>query len=269
MDFLTVQSRRIEFVRLKANKTDKNANTNTPTIVMLHEGLGSIAMWRDFPQQVADATGCEVLLYSRYGYGKSDPIEKSHTADFMHKEALESLPDLLDQLNIRKPILFGHSDGGSIALIHAGGARCDLTGVIVLAPHVLVETLSITSIAAAKEAYLNSNLFEKLSKYHDNVDSAFWGWNDIWLHSEFLNWNIEEYLSTIVCPVLAIQGIDDEYGTMEQVDIISRKVKDVELLKLPQCRHSPHNDQLQAVLKAVATFVLKLIESSDSKSGST
>jgi len=257
MDFLTVQSRRIEFVRLQAKKT----NPNSPAIVMLHEGLGSIAMWRDFPQQVADATGCEVVLYSRYGYGKSAPIEKSHAADFMHREALESLPDLLDQLTIRKPILFGHSDGGSIALIHAGGAHRELAGVIVLAPHVLVETLTITSIAAAKKAYLNSNLFEKLAKYHDNVDSAFWGWNDIWLNPEFLHWNIEEYLSTIACPVLAIQGNDDEYGSMEQVDIISRKVKDVDIVKLPQCRHSPHLDQPQAVLKTVANFVLKLTSS--------
>lgn len=225
---------------------------------MLHEGLGSIAMWRDFPQQVADATGCEVLVYSRYGYGNSDPIEKSRTVDFMHEEALKSLPDLLDQLNIRKPILFGHSDGGSIALIHAGGAGRDLAGVIVMAPHVLVEKLSVTSIAAAKEAYLHTNLRERLGRYHANVDSAFWGWNDIWLHPEFLHWNIEAYLPSIACPILAIQGVDDEYGTMEQIHIIDRTVKDVELLKLPDCRHSPHKDQPRAVLKAVAAFVEKI-----------
>ena len=251
MDFLTVQSRRIEYARLQA----KIPKAQTPTIVMLHEGLGSIAMWRDFPQQVADVTGCEVLVYSRYGYGNSDPVDKCHAVDYMHKEALESLPDLLDQLDIKKPILFGHSDGGSIALIHAGGAGRDLTGVIAMAPHVLVENLSVASIAAAKEAYLNTHLREKLGKYHAHVDSAFWGWNDIWLHPEFLLWNIEEYLPSIICPVLAIQGVDDEYGTMEQIDIIGRKVKHVELLKIPQCGHSPHKDQPRAVLKAVAAFV--------------
>ena len=251
LDFLTIQTRRIEYVRLQAKKP----KAQTPTIIMLHEGLGSIAMWRDFPQQVADVTGCEVLVYSRYGYGNSDPIDKSHTVDFMHKEALESLPELMDQLNIKKPILFGHSDGGSIALIHAGGAGRDLAGVITMAPHVLVESVSLTSIAAAKEAYLNGDLREKLGRYHANVDSAFRGWNDIWLHPEFLLWNIENYLPPIGCPVLAIQGVDDAYGTMEQIDLIGRRVKHVELLKLPHCGHSPHKDQTSAVLKAVASFV--------------
>ena len=254
MAFLTVQSRRIEYARRHA----KQPKAHTPTIVMLHEGLGSIAMWRDFPQQVADATGCEVVVYSRYGYGNSDPIETDHGVDYMHKEALESLPDLLDQLHLEKPILFGHSDGASIALIHAGGAHRDLTGVIVMAPHVMVEDLSVTSIAAAKEAYLNANLREKLDKHHTNVDSTFWGWNDIWLHPEFLHWNIEEYLPSIVCPILAIQGVDDEYGTMEQIHVIGRTVKDAELLKLSQCRHSPHRDQPQAVLGAVAGFVERI-----------
>lgn len=254
MNFLTVQTRRIEYVRLEA----KNPDANKATIVMLHEGLGSNAMWRDFPLQVSDATGCEVLVYSRYGYGNSDPIERDHEVDYMHKEALESLPDLLNQLNIKKPILFGHSDGGSIALIHAGGAHRDLIGVIVMAPHVLVEDLSITSISATKEVYLNTNLREKLGRYHADVDSAFWGWCNIWLHPEFRHWNIEHYLHSIACPVLAIQGVDDEYATMEQINIIGRKAKDVQLLGIPQCGHSPHKDQPLAVLKAVADFVEKI-----------
>ena len=254
MDFLTVQSRRIEYECLSANKPE----ANSPTIVMLHEGLGSNAMWRDFPQQVADSTGSEVVVYSRYGYGKSDAIETGYSPDFMHKEALESLPDLLDQLNIQKPILFGHSDGGSIALIHAGGTNRDLSGVIVMAPHIMVEKITVTQITAAKDAYLNCNLREKIAKYHDNVDSLFRAWTDIWLHPDFLQWNIEDYLPVITCPVLAIQGVDDEYGTMEHLDIISRKVKDVDLVKLSNCKHSPHKDQPQAVLNAVAAFVLKL-----------
>lgn len=255
MAFLTVQSRRIEYIRLQPN----NPEAHTPTIVMLHEGLGSIAMWRDFPQQVADATCCEVMVYSRYGYGNSDPIETARDVDFMHKEALESLPGILDQLKIERPILFGHSDGASIALIHAGGTRRELAGVILMAPHVMVENVCITNIAAGTEAYLHGNLREKLAKYHADVDSAFWRWNDIWLHPEFLQWNIERYLPAITCPVLAIQGADDEYGTMEQLDIIQRHVNDVELLKLPpRCGHSPHRDQPLAVLKAVAAFVEKI-----------
>lgn len=255
MNFLTVQSRRIEFVRLHPGKPRPVA----PTIVMLHEGLGSIGMWRDFPQQVADATGCEVLVYSRYGYGNSEPIAQSHGVDYMHKEALESLPDLLDQLNIHKPVLFGHSDGASIALIHAGGAKRELAGVIVMAPHVFVENKTVTSIAAAKEAYTKTAMREKLAKYHADVDSAFWGWNDIWLHPDFLRWNIEDYLPSISCPLLAIQGFEDEYGTMEQIEIVGRVVKDAELVKLPNCGHSAHKDQPRAVLQAVSTFLEKIL----------
>ncbi|RLB68426.1 MAG: alpha/beta hydrolase [Deltaproteobacteria bacterium] len=254
MNFLTIQSRRIEYVCLQAKRTKALA----PTIVMLHEGLGSIAMWRDFPQQVADATGCEVLVYSRHNYGNSDPLGRDYGIDFMHKEALEALPEVLDQLNIKKPILFGHSDGGSIALIHAGGAQRDLSGMVLMAPHVLLEEISVTSIMAAQKAYLNTDLREKLSRYHAHVDAAFYGWANVWLNPEFLHWNIEEYLPPISCPILAIQGTDDEYGTMQQIDIIDRKVKDVKLLKLPQCRHSAHKDQPLAVLQAVADFVEKI-----------
>lgn len=253
-EFLRVQSRRIEYVRLQP----KAAKPHRPPIVMLHEGLGSIAMWRDFPQQVADATDCEVVVYSRYGYGNSDPFEGSLDVDFMHREALEALPALLDQLQIGRPILFGHSDGGSIALIHAGAAQRAVTGLILMAPHVRVEQLTVTSIAAAREAYLNGDLGEKLGRYHANVDATFRHWADIWLHPQFLHWNIEAYLPPIACPLLAIQGVDDEYGTMEQIDIIGRTVQGAELLKIPECRHSPHRDQPEAVLKAVAAFVEKI-----------
>lgn len=248
--FLTVQSHKIEYVRLQPASGSMGA-----PIVMLHEGLGSIAMWGDFPRQAADATGCEVIVYSRSGYGNSDPISGSRRVDYMHGEALDALPDVLDQLQVDKPVLLGHSDGGSIALIHAGAARRPLAGVIVLAPHVLVEPVSVASIAAAREAYLTGDLRKKLARYHADVDAAFWGWNDIWLHPEFLSWNIEEYLPTIRCPVLAVQGEEDQYGTMQQLDIIARNVRDAEVLKLARCGHSPHRDQPRAVLQAVTRFM--------------
>ena len=229
-----------------------------PTIVFLHEGLGCISMWRDFPQQVVDATGCNALVYSRFGYGRSDPIDAPRGVDFMHREALDTLPELLDQFGIERPILFGHSDGGSIALIHAGGAARDVRGVIVMAPHVLVEDLSIRSIEAARVAYETTDLRARLARHHDDPDSAFRGWNDIWLHPDFRAWNIESYLPGITCPVLAIQGVDDEYGTLDQIHRIARGAPDVELLELQDCRHSPHRDQPQAVIEAVASFVRRI-----------
>ena len=226
-----------------------------PTLVFLHEGLGCISMWRDFPEQVIAATGCNALVYSRFGYGRSDPIDVPRGTDFMHREALDTLPELLDQFGLERPILFGHSDGGSIALIHAGGAARDVRGVIVMAPHVLVEDLSIRSIEAARVAYETTDLRARLARHHDDPDSAFRGWNDIWLHPDFRAWNIESYLPRIACPVLAIQGVDDEYGTLHQIRRIARGAPDVELLALPDCRHSPHRDQPQAVIDATVRLL--------------
>jgi len=246
-----IDGRRLEVARLHPARP----RGDSPTIVMLHEGLGSVSMWRDFPQRVADTTGCEVLGYSRIGYGKSDPIETQRNVRYMHDEALVTLPALLDELRIEQPILFGHSDGGSIALIFAGGAGRPVRAVIAMAPHVMVEPISVASIAQAKVAYQSTDLPRRLARYHDDVESAFWGWNDIWLHPEFLHWNIEEYLPAIRCPVLAIQGLDDEYGTMEQIDRIARQVPATELVKLADCRHSPHRDQPERVLGAVRAFV--------------
>ena len=156
---------------------------------------------------------------------------------------------------MERPILFGHSDGASIALIHAGGARRDVRGVIALAPHVMVEDIGIASIELAKRNYQTTNLREKLARYHANPDSAFWGWNDIWLDPEFRAWNIEEYLPRITCPVLAMQGLEDEYGTMEQIERIARAVPRTEVLALEDCRHSPHRDRPDAVCDAVTRFV--------------
>ncbi|CAG4884745.1 Lactonase [Georgfuchsia toluolica] len=255
MQTITVQNHKLEFVRLPSS----HPRSGAPSMVFLHEGLGSVAMWQDFPQRVADATGCEAVVYSRRGYGRSDPIAAPRTTRYMHDEGLVVLPDFLDQLGIDHPILFGHSDGASIALICAGGRQCSLSGLIVMAPHVLVEDISIRSIAQAKIVYQTTDLGRRLGRYHAHVDSTFWGWNDIWLHPDFLAWNIEEYLPHITAPILAIQGEDDEYGTMEQIHRITSKCKDVDVVKLADCRHSPHKDQPEAVITAVAEFVARIL----------
>ncbi len=249
MAFTEAAGHRLEFERIDVGQTGR------PTLVLLHEGLGSVAMWREFPGRLAHATGCNAVVYSRYGYGQSDPLRGDRDVRYMHDEALVALPQILDALSIERPILVGHSDGGSIALIHAGAGKRALTGVVTLAAHVLVEDISVASIAAAKTAYETTDLRAKLARYHADVDSAFWGWNRIWLHPDFRAWNIEEFLPRITCPVLAIQGEDDEYGTMEQMRRIGARVPDAELLELEDCRHSPHRDQADAVLEAITRFV--------------
>lgn len=229
-----------------------------PPLVFLHEGLGSVAMWRDFPARVALATGARTLVYSRYGYGQSDVIESPHRADYMHREAQQALPELLAALGIENPVVIGHSDGASIALIHAGSGRWPVAGAIVLAPHVFVEEVSIASITAAREAAANTDLLARLGRYHRDAAKTFRGWNDIWLHPDFRAWNIESYLPGIRCPVLAIQGEDDEYGTLAQVHaIVAGAINSpgVEVLRLADCRHSAHKDQPEAVLAAIVAFI--------------
>lgn len=256
MPTLTAAGHQLEFEWI--DPPHDAARAGAPVLVFLHEGLGSLAMWKDFPARVAAATGCRALVYSRHGYGKSDRLERARQVDYMHGEALDALPDVLQCLDIRDPVLVGHSDGASIALIHAGAAQLPVRGLVLLAPHVFVEDLSVSSIAQARIAYLNTDLPAKLGRYHDSVDATFWGWNDIWLDPEFRQWNIESYLPSIDCPVLAIQGQDDEYGTMAQLESIADSVQDVTLLKLANCQHSPHRDQGAAVIEAIATFVGRL-----------
>lgn len=246
----------LEYVRLPSAHPCAGA----PSIVFLHEGLGSLAMWKDFPQRVADATGCEAVVYSRAGYGRSDPAPLPRTVRYMHDEGLTVLPAFLDALGIVRPILFGHSDGGSIALICAGGTPTPLTALILMAPHVLVEDLSVASIAEARVAWENSDLPQRLGKYHADAEAAFRGWNDIWLHPDFRAWNIEEYLPNIRCPILAIQGEDDQYGTMDQIERIAAQAADVDLVKLADCRHSPHKDQPEAVIEVVQSFVARILD---------
>ena len=226
-----------------------------PTIVLLHEGLGSISMWQDFPRRVAEATGHEVLVYSRQGYGRSSPLVGPRSVRFMHEEALVVLPEVLDALDVRRPILLGHSDGGSIAIIHAGGSGRAVAGLVLLAPHVMVEDISVASIAQARVAYAETDFRARLGRHHEDVDGAFRGWNEVWLRPDFRDWSIEEYLPRIKCPVLAIQGEEDEYGTMEQVDRIGRAIPHARVLKIARCGHSPHRDSAEDVLKAIRGFV--------------
>jgi pimeloyl-ACP methyl ester carboxylesterase len=233
------------------------AGADAPVLVFLHEGLGSVAMWRDFPARLCAAAGLRGLVYSRPGYGRSTPRPPGARwqPDFMHRQAREVLPALLQALDVRRPWLFGHSDGGTIALLYAAAFPAALRGAIVLAPHILVEEVSVRSIAQARDAYLRTDLKQRLARYHDDVDSAFWGWNDIWLDPAFRTWAIGEEIAAIGCPVLAIQGVDDEYGTMEQIRGIARRVPQAQLIELAQCGHSPHKDQAEAVIAAVRLFV--------------
>ena len=248
---LKVQGRNLEVERISGMR-------GKPELVFLHEGLGSVSHWRDFPARVAGQTGCSVTIYSRYGSGNSDVLTEPRGARFMHDEALETLPDLLRQLEVENPILVGHSDGGSIALIYAG-AHHRVCGLVLMAPHVFVEGVSVDSIAEAKAAFETTDLPQKLARHHRDAARTFWGWNDTWLHPDFRSWNIEEYLPRITCPILAIQGVQDQYGTMAQVEAIRGQVAGpVQILKLENCRHSPQRDQPEATLKAIAEFVAEV-----------
>ncbi len=235
-----------------------SAAAEARTIVMLHEGLGSIGAWKRFPQDVAACTACNVLVYSRYGHGNSDKLMEKRPVAFMHHEGEVVLPELLDKLGIERPILLGHSDGGSIALIFAGTYPERCAALILEAPHVFVEDLSVASITEAKVNYQTNDLPQKLARYHAHVDETFWGWNDIWLDPQFRNWNIEEYLDAIRCPVLCIQGEQDQYGTIAQVQAIQASVPATEILMLPDCKHAPHRDQSALTLEAIAEFLDKL-----------
>ena len=224
-------------------------------LVFLHEGLGSLSAWRDFPERVVRATGCAAVVYSRYGYGQSDVLQAPFAVDYMHREALDVLPGLLAGLEIADPILIGHSDGASIALIHAG-ARHPVRALIAMAPHVFVEDISVESIAASKVTFETTDLPERLARHHRDARRTFYGWNDIWLHPDFRSWNIETSLPPIACPVLVIQGEQDQYGTMAQVEAITRQVRGpCEVVKLADCGHSPHRDQPDKTIAAVTAFV--------------
>lgn len=244
--FLVASGRRLEYRLIRGSDVAR------PTLVLLHEGLGSLSMWRDFPERLAALTGCDVLAYSRYGYGSSDILAAPRNADYLHHEALDSLPEVLEQLKITQPVLIGHSDGGSIALIHAGNLA--LRGLVVLAPHVYAEEMTLVGAQTIREQFETGILRKLLQKYHRDPVSTFYGWNDAWLSDQFRSFDIRPLLSKISCPVLGIQGCQDEHGSMVHIDEIAARATDVQLLKLDDCRHSPHIDQRDRVLHAIAAF---------------
>lgn len=246
------QPLRMEYQWIGARESDY------PVVVFLHEGLGSVELWKDFPHQFCSSKGFTGLAMSRYGYGRSTPKPKEERwpVSFMHAQAHEVLPAFFAALGVSKPWLFGHSDGGSIALLYAARYPDDVSGLVVAAPHIFVEDVTIASIEQARETYLSTDLRAKLARYHDDPDSAFWGWNDIWLNPDFRAWNIEDQLPLITCPVLAVQGEDDEYGTLEQIRGIKKRVPQTKLFILPKCGHSPHRDQPQALIQEAAGFII-------------
>jgi len=248
---------RIEYAWIAPQRRER------PLLVFLHEGLGSLAMWRDWPAQVCAAGDFRGLVYSRPGYGQSTPrpAHERWRPDFMHVHALDVLPRLLAALasesDTARPWLVGHSDGGSIALILAARRPGAVAGVVAIAPHIFVEDVSIASIEKAREAYRTTDLPRRLVRYHADPDSAFYGWNDVWLAPQFRDWSIEAMLSRLHCPVLAIQGVDDEYGTLAQIEGIRERAPQAELVVLDGCGHSPHRDRADAMTQAIVGFVAR------------
>lgn len=250
MPLLEIDGRRLEV---------EHAGAGPTTLVFLHEGLGCAATCRDFPAELAAASGCSALVYSRLGYGRSDPAPLPRPISFMHDEALRTLPAVLERAGIEDAILVGHSDGASIALIYAGAIGSRVRGLILEAPHVFVEDVCLASISALRAAYPGSELRDKLLRRHDDADAVVRGWTDVWLHPDFRSWNIEEYLPGIQVPALVIQGDADEYGTPAQVDAVCAQIAaPAERLILPGVGHAPHRDQPDTVLATMASFVRRL-----------
>ena len=235
-------------------------SADAPTLVFLHEGLGCIGLWRDFPDRVARKLGARALIYSRSGYGHSSPLNAKRAPDFMHHEALVILPELLATLGISKPLLIGHSDGASIALIYAAQYPDSTAGLVLMAPHVFVEALTLSSIARAAEAYETGDLRERLAQHHDNVDDAFRGWSEIWLSPRFGTWTLGKEVSNLRVPTLLIQGEDDPYGTLAQLDAFeAAKAASITRCVLSSCGHSPHRDQEVVVIDAISKFAVSCV----------
>src|SRR6202048_4645050 len=253
--FLTIGASDLEYRMIGPAPAD------APTIVMLHEGLGSAALWGDFPDRLHAETGAGVVVYSRAGYGASSPVRVPRALDYMHTEALDVLPQLLDAVGFRRGLLLGHSDGASIAAIYAGGSGDHrIRGVALIAPHFVVEDVSVASIADIKHAYETTSLRSKLARWHSDVDTAFHGWNGAWLDPGFRDWDITEYLAYIRVPVAILQGVDDEYGTILQIEIARRECYcPVDATIIPGAGHSPHREAPEATLKAIAEFAARIL----------
>jgi pimeloyl-ACP methyl ester carboxylesterase len=257
LEFVDVNS-----VKLECLHIDIGAPQQNPKLVFLHEGLGCIALWRDFPERLCKAAGLNGFVYSRQGYGASDPIVLPRPIDFMHQEALNVVSPVLDAANINSAILIGHSDGGSISIIHAGSTKTTrVKSIVTIAAHVFNEDLTVKSIEKAKVAFKTTNLRDRLAKYHgDNVDCAFWGWNDVWLVPNFRQWNIEEFLPGIDVPTLIIQGTDDQYGTQAQIDAIQNGLSCVtETVMIGDAQHAPHIEQQEITIEAITNFLKKYV----------
>ncbi|HET7889591.1 MAG TPA: alpha/beta hydrolase [Bradyrhizobium sp.] len=235
--------------------------SQAPTIVMLHEGLGSAALWGDFPDRLQTATGMGVFVYSRAGYGASSPVTLPRPLDYMSREALEVLPALLDRIGFTRGVLLGHSDGASIAAIHAGGTGDRrVRGVVLIAPHFVVEDVSVASIAEIRKTYETTELRAKLSRWHRNVDNAFYGWNDAWLDPAFRRWDISDYLAYIRVPVIILQGANDQYGTIRQVEIAREECYcPVDVTIIPGAGHSPHREAAKLTLATITDFVMRIL----------
>ena len=239
--------------------------STAPLVVFLHEGLGSLAMWKDFPQHLCDAIQCRGLVYSRPGYGQSTPRATGEVwaPDFLHQQAYEVLPALFKALmidTVADPIiLVGHSDGATIALLFAARCASSVWAAAVLAPHIFVEKCTLASIESAHLAYRETDLRSRLARYHADPDSAFWGWNTAWLNPAFKCWTIEREIAAITCPLLAVQGVDDEYGTLAQIHRIAQQLPQTRLLELAQCGHSPHRDQPEQLIAAISQFLQPLV----------
>ncbi len=231
----------------------------TPPLVLLHEGLGSAELWGEFPDRLAERTGCGTLVYSRYGFGRSDALTEPRDAGYLDREALVALPAVLAALSLESPVLVGHSDGATIALIHAADGRWAVRGLVLEAPHVFVEEMTLEGIVRARAAFRGGTLRERLRPWHTDVDATFGGWADLWLQPGFRDWTIERRLPGVRCPTLVIQGEDDQYGSMAQVTAIERGVGGpVTKLLFPDCGHAPHVQRADEVLGRIAAFVASL-----------
>ena len=242
---MAVGGRRIEAVELPGA-------ADLRPVVLLHEGLGSVGLWRGFPAALNEATGRRVIAFSRFGHGRSERPPKRRTPAFFHEEALDVLPVLLDEAGVAEPLLIGHSDGASIALIHAAGHP--VCGLVLLAPHVVVEDVTAQAIVETRDSFVSGGLRERMARHHDDPDAAFWGWCDVWLDPAFRSWSIEREAELVNVPTLLVQGAEDPYGTLDQLDRIEARVRGpVQRLVVPG-GHSPHLEQPDAVLAAIEAF---------------